>query len=110
MAWASAGVGPCEAAQVLPALRMLANRGQVLPLRDCWPQEGSGTTGRGHLMKVALYARKSKGNPSKVQLDRLRTVALAEGHEIVLERQDVATGKNPNRPGWEDITQAVKGG
>lgn len=61
-------------------------------------------------MKVALYARKSKGQPSEVQLSRLRTAALAEGHEVVLERMDIATGSNPHRPGWDDIVTAVKAG
>ena len=61
-------------------------------------------------MRVALYARKSKGQPAEVQLKRLRVVATAEGHDVVLERQDVATGTNPNRPGWDDVLNAVKAG
>ncbi|MHB1262034.1 MAG: recombinase family protein [Thermoplasmatota archaeon] len=61
-------------------------------------------------MKVALYARKSKGMPAEVQMRRLRAVADQEGHEIVLAAQDVASGRDPNRPGWDDVVRAVKGG
>jgi len=61
-------------------------------------------------LKVALYARKSKGNPAEAQLKRLRAVAQAEGHEVVLEASDVASGRNPHRPGWEQVMAAVRGG
>lgn len=61
-------------------------------------------------MKIALYARKSKGQPAETQLKRLRAAADAEGHEVVLVGQDVATGSNPNRPGWQQVVQAVKAG
>lgn len=61
-------------------------------------------------MPIALYARKSKGQPAEQQLKRLRNQAIAEGCTVVLEAQDVATGKDPNRPGWEQVMAAVKGG
>jgi len=61
-------------------------------------------------VKVALYGRKSQGEAPEVQLRRLREAALAEGHEIVLEAQDVATGTNPNRPGWALVSKHVRAG
>lgn len=59
---------------------------------------------------IGLYTRKSKGMPAEVQLKRLRVAAAAEGHNVVLEATDVATGTNPHRPGWDAMVRAVKGG
>lgn len=61
-------------------------------------------------MKVAIYGRRSKGQEPEGQLGRLRAAALAEGHSIVLEASDVATGSDPNRPGWVKVMNAVRGG
>lgn len=61
-------------------------------------------------MKVALYARKSKGQPTATQLNRLRSAAVAEGHVVVLETMDVKSGRDPDRPGWSEVVRAVKAG
>lgn len=61
-------------------------------------------------MKVAIYGRRSKGQEPEGQLARLRGAAAAEGHTVVLEASDVATGSDPNRPGWSKVMAAVRGG
>ncbi len=52
-------------------------------------------------MKVALYARVSKGDESQNpenQLLRLRAYASERGHAVYGEYVDLASGANPNRP------------
>ena len=61
-------------------------------------------------MKVAIYARRSQGQEPEVQAQRLRRAAEAEGHEVYFVATDVATGRNPNRPGWKRVMEAVRGG
>lgn len=75
-------------------------------------------------MRAALYARRSKppkgwvpSYPGEVapgstdaQLAKLQAWAKTAGHEVILQEHDTATGKNPNRPGWQRIMAAVKGG
>ena len=75
-------------------------------------------------MKVAIYARKSKpprawkasfdgeSPPTSVesQLRRLRAWAAQAGHVVALEASDTASGGNPNRPGWNRVLNAVRGG
>lgn len=74
-------------------------------------------------MRVALYARNSKPprgwKPSfpgeeppssyRSQLARLRAWAAREGHEIILEEYDIASGGNPNRPGWKRVLASARG-
>ena len=74
-------------------------------------------------MKAAIYARNSKPprgwKPSrrgeeppgswKSQLEALRSWANREGHEVVLEEHDTATGGDPNRRGWDKILAAARG-
>jgi DNA invertase Pin-like site-specific DNA recombinase len=74
-------------------------------------------------MKVALYARKSKPDPTwrpsfegelpptsvETQVKRLQAAATAAGHEVVLVEVDQASGSNPNRPGWRRIMASVDG-
>lgn len=75
-------------------------------------------------MKVAIYQRNSKApkgwKPSSPneeppgswmgQQRRLQAWAQMNGHEVVMDEHDVASGSNPNRPGWRKVMQAVKGG
>lgn len=75
-------------------------------------------------MRVALYARRSKPpkgwkatapgeqapGSTDAQMAKLRAWAGANGHEVVLAEADTATGKNPNRPGWQRVMAAVRGG
>src|SRR5438093_692574 len=76
------------------------------------------------LMKAVLYARNSKppkgwkGSDSdrdeapgswKTQLASLRAWAAREGHEVVLEEHDMASGRDPHRPGWERIVAEARG-
>ena len=74
-------------------------------------------------MKVALYARNSKPpkgwKPSvsgeeppgswRTQLEALRTWAAREDHEVALEQHDMASGRDPHRPGWERIVAEARG-
>lgn len=59
---------------------------------------------------VAVYARKSKGQEPDAQLGRLVRAVEAEGLFLHTSATDVASGKNPNRPGWQRIMAAVDGG
>lgn len=75
-------------------------------------------------LRVALYARRSqppKGwkpaypgedpeGSTQAQMKRLEAWAGAQGHDVVMREADTATGKNPNRPGWERVMAAVRGG
>jgi DNA invertase Pin-like site-specific DNA recombinase len=76
------------------------------------------------MARVALYARRSKAprgwKPAtpgeeapgsiQAQMARLEGWARANGHEVVLRAMDTRTGRDPNRPGWQKILGAVKGG
>lgn len=61
-------------------------------------------------MRAAIYGRRSKGQEPEGQLARLRLAAAAASHGVVLEASDVATGSDPNRPGWAKVMAAVRGG
>jgi DNA invertase Pin-like site-specific DNA recombinase len=74
-------------------------------------------------MRVALDARNSKPpkdwKPStpgeetprlrRSQLAALRAWAEREGHEVVFEVHDAASGGNPNRPAWCRVMAAARG-
>jgi DNA invertase Pin-like site-specific DNA recombinase len=84
----------------------------------------AGKRGDSPIMRVALYARRSKppkgwvpSSPGEAapgsidaQLAKLKQWAEAERHQVAMVETDQATGKNPNRPGWERIMAAVRGG
>lgn len=73
---------------------------------------------------VAIYGRNSKPpkgwKPSHpgdsppgswaFQLQVCRKAAIADGHEIVWEGHDVASGGDPNRPQWAELMALVRGG
>jgi DNA invertase Pin-like site-specific DNA recombinase len=76
-------------------------------------------------MKVALYARRSKPprdwnlaeHPGEeapgsidAQMRRLQAWAATNSHEVVMAETDTASGRNPNRPGWQRVLGAVRGG
>ncbi len=75
-------------------------------------------------MKLALYARNSKPprdwDPSKhpgeeppgswkIQLQLLHEWAARQGHTVLLEEHDMASGRDPNRKGWERLMQEARG-
>ncbi|MHB8634326.1 MAG: recombinase family protein [Thermoplasmatota archaeon] len=74
-------------------------------------------------MRIALYARNSKPPRGwkaamlgeeppgswKLQLQALRAWAAKEGHEVAVEAHDLATGGDPNRPGWQKVLAAARG-
>jgi DNA invertase Pin-like site-specific DNA recombinase len=61
-------------------------------------------------MKVALYARTSTADQDgSSQLERLREWARREGHDVVLERTDVASGRLVRRPGAGDVLAEARG-
>lgn len=64
------------------------------------------------IMKVALYARVSKSDNSQTnenQLLRLREYVKLEGHQIIEEYQDFASGADPNRPALEKMLRDARG-
>lgn len=75
-------------------------------------------------MRVALYSRRSKPpkgwKPSypgelapgsiDAQRAKLQAWAKANGHEVIMDEADTATGRNPHRPGWQRVMGAVRGG
>ena len=61
-------------------------------------------------MRVALYARVStEDQDASTQLDRLREWATREGHDVVIERTDVASGRLVRRPGADEILAEARG-
>ncbi len=63
-------------------------------------------------MKIALYARVSKSDDSQTnenQLLRLREYAKTEGHQVIEEYQDFASGADPNRPALEKMLRDARG-
>ena len=62
-------------------------------------------------MRVALYARvstdKSGQNP-ETQLFRLRQIAQARGWEVCKVYMDFKSGKDPNRPAFQEMMKAAK--
>ncbi len=61
-------------------------------------------------MRVALYARTSTSDQDgSSQLERLREWARREGHEILLERTDVASGRLVRRPGMDAVMAEARG-
>jgi DNA invertase Pin-like site-specific DNA recombinase len=74
-------------------------------------------------VKVAIYARNSKPPKNwkasfpgeeppgswKTQLEDLRTWARRNEHEVLLETHDMVSGRDPNRPGWEQVMSEVRG-
>ncbi len=61
--------------------------------------------------KVALYARVStKMQDETLQLPSLRRLAQMRGFEIYKEYQDEASGKDQNRPAWQQLMADAKKG
>ncbi len=61
-------------------------------------------------MRVGLYSRVStEGQDATPQLDRLREWAAREGHTVVLERTDVASGRLVRRAGADEIMAEARG-
>jgi DNA invertase Pin-like site-specific DNA recombinase len=61
-------------------------------------------------MRVALYARTSTSDQDgSSQLERLREWARGEGHEVVVERTDVASGRLVRRPGADEVLAEARG-
>jgi site-specific DNA recombinase len=64
-------------------------------------------------LKVALYARVSttdQGQNPETQLYRLRAIAEARGYEVHKEYVDFASGKNPNRPAFQNMMNDARTG
>jgi DNA invertase Pin-like site-specific DNA recombinase len=60
--------------------------------------------------RVALYGRVSTNDQEGgSQLARLREWAAREGHEVVLERVDTATGRHVQRPGLTEVMAEARG-
>lgn len=61
-------------------------------------------------MRLAIYARVSTPDQDvEPQLVRLRDWARSGGHDVAMERRDVASGRLVRRPGQEEIMQAARG-
>lgn len=87
------------------------------------PQAGENAS-QSEKRPCAIYARNSKPpkgwRPSfqgeepptswTFQVAKARARATADGFAVVLDEHDIATGSDPNRPGWESIMSAVRGG
>jgi site-specific DNA recombinase len=78
--------------------------------------EGEDRNERGQQMRFFIYARKSTEDDGRQvlsidsQLDELRDFARKESLQVVREYVEAKTAKEPGRPVFNEMMQAVEGG